>query len=242
MSSTDPTFAPVSPDRDSTPAPTGADSAKQRAADVKDTSVEAGQHVAGVAKDELGRVGSETKRQAKDLYRETRTELADQAAAQQQRVASGIRSLGDEFDAMSASSETQGVASDLAQQASARAGKIADWLEQRDPGALLEEVKGFARRSPGTFIAVAAVAGVLAGRLTRSVIAESKESSEGSDSGQTGMSTSTGRVAGVGSDTGAGAGLPGERPFTATAAPTPPNAPVGDPLLGQNPDFGGTPR
>lgn len=153
----------------------------QRAGDVKDASVEAGQHVAGVTKDELHRVGAETKRQARDLYEESRTELTDQAAAQQKRVASGLRSLGDEFGVMSESSEEPGLASDLAHQAATRATRIADWLDQRDPGSLLEEVKGYARRSPGAFIAIAAVAGVVAGRLTRSVIAESKESSDTGD-------------------------------------------------------------
>ena len=190
MSTSDPTFGrptpgagvPTAPGGPTVPggttAPDSTDTAKQRAADVKDTTVEAGQHVAGVTKDELHRVGSETKKQAKDLYEETRTELTDQAAAQQKRVASGIRSLGDEFKTMSESSEEPGVATDLVHQAASRATRIADWLDQRDPGSLLDEVKGYARRSPGTFIAIAAVAGVVAGRLTRSVIAESKDSSE----------------------------------------------------------------
>ncbi|WP_160141107.1 MULTISPECIES: hypothetical protein [Cryobacterium] len=201
MSNADPTFAPgaagfdfntarestfntdtVESSRlDSNVAPVTADQSPtvgDRAADVKDTSVAAGQHVAGVTKEEIHKVGSETKKQAKDLYRETQSELADQAAAQQKRVASGIRSLGDEFGAMAGKSETQGVASDLAQQAATRAAGIADWLDQRDPGSLLGEVKNYARRKPGTFIAIAAVAGVLAGRLTRGVIEESKDSAE----------------------------------------------------------------
>lgn len=150
--------------------------ATERAAEMKETSVAAGQHVAGVSKEELHKVASESRRQAKDLYRQTQNELADQAATQQKRVASGIRSIGDEFGSMADSSENQGVASDLAHQAASRAAGIADWLDQRDPGSLLDEVKGFARRRPGTFIAIAAAAGVLAGRLTRSVIAESKDS------------------------------------------------------------------
>jgi hypothetical protein len=149
-----------------------------RATDVKDTSVAAGQHVTDVAKDEIHRVGTETKQQAKDLYRQTQDQLADQAAAQQKRVASGIRSLGDEFGSMADSSQNQGVASDLVHQAASRAAGVADWLDQRDPGSLLQEVKGFARRRPGTFIAIAAVAGVLAGRLTRSVVADAKESTD----------------------------------------------------------------
>lgn len=204
--------------------PTSAPEAKERAAEVKDTSVAAGQHVAGVAKDELHKVGSETKQQAKDLYRQTQGELKDQAASQQKRVASGIRSLSDEFGSMADKSETQGVASDLAHQAATRAAGVADWLDQRDPAALLNEVKSFARRRPGMFIAIAAVAGVVAGRLTRSVIAESKDSDAGSAStgtpaggrSQTGTDYGVGTTAdygtefGLGNTTGApaGAGAP----------------------------------
>lgn len=199
----------------------------QRAAGVKDTSVEAGQHVAGVAKDEMHRVGSETKKQAKDLYEETRTELTDQAAAQQKRVASGIRSLGDEFGAMSESTEEPGLASDLAHQAASRATRIADWLDQRDPGSLLEEVKGYARRSPGTFIAIAAVAGIVAGRLTRSVIAESKDSTDsGGGSGAAAYTPPT--------------GVPPTTTGTGTVRP--PSVAPADPLRGVDPDVTGGPR
>lgn len=191
MSNTYPPSAPQAPDLDARPTSAQGDGPADRAAEVKDTSVAAGQHVAGVAKDELHKVGTESKRQAKDLYRQTQNELADQAAAQQKRVASGIRSLGAEFGSMAESSESQGVASDLAHQAASRATGVADWLDQRDPGALLNEVKGFARRRPGTFIAIAAVAGVLAGRLTRSVVAEAKDSSEtGGTTGAIGTSGS----------------------------------------------------
>ena len=183
MSNADPTFAPGNAGFDfNTDAKT---TAGDRAADVKDTSVAAGQHVADVTKEEIHKVGSETKKQAKDLYRETQTELADQAAAQQKRVASGIRSLADEIGAMAGTSETRGVATDLAEQAATRASGIADWLDQRDPGSLLSEVKDYARRKPGTFIAIAAVAGVLAGRLTRGAIEENKDSAEASTPGDT---------------------------------------------------------
>lgn len=192
MSNTYPASAPGTPDLDTgTASGTGSGSGtKERAAEVKDTSVAAGQHVAGVATDELHKVGSESKRQARDLYRQTQSELADQAAAQQKRVASGLRTLGDEFGSMAESSENQGVASDLAHQAATRAAGVADWLDQRDPGGLLDEVKGFARRRPGTFIAIAAVAGVLAGRLTRSVIADNTASSN--TGAPSGTSTRTG--------------------------------------------------
>lgn len=225
MSTSDPTFA-RNPSAEPPNSESGAD-AKQRVADVKDTSVQAGQHVAGVASDEMHRVGSETKRQAKDLYQETRTELVDQAAAQQKRVASGIRSLGDEFNTMSESSENQGAASGLAQEAASRASRIADWLDQRDPGSVIEEVKGYARRHPGTFIALAAVAGVVAGRLTRSVIEDSKDSSGSGSSGSSGGSASSATTPPAAIDREAGTGAA--------------TVPTADPLRGVDPDVTRTP-
>jgi len=199
MSNTYPPSAQQNPDlvTRQTPEQTSGTSAQERAAEVKDTSVAAGQHVAGVTKEELHKVASESRRQAKDLYRQTQSELADQAATQQKRVASGIRSIGDEFGAMAESSKNQGVASDLAHEASSRAAGIADWLDRRDPGSLLDEVKGFARRRPGTFIAIAAAAGVLAGRLTRSVIEESKDSPGSDASSGSGASSAAGVAANV---------------------------------------------
>jgi len=201
MSNTYPSSTPGTPDLDYDPTSDSGATHSGRATEVKDTSVAAGQHVADVTKDGIHRVGGETKQQAKDLYRQTQSELADQAASQQKRVASGLRSLGDELGSMADKSDTQGVASDLAHQAASRAAGVADWLDQRDPGALLDEVKDFARRKPGIFITIAAVAGVVAGRLTRSVIAEAKDSS---DTG-TGSSTGTAAQGGVTPPTGTSA-------------------------------------
>jgi hypothetical protein len=243
MSNTYPTSVPGNPDLGTSAASDSGPDAKERAAEVKNTSAAAGQHVAGVAKDELHKVGSETKQQAKDLYRQTQGELADQAASQQKRVASGIRSLSDEFGSMAEKSETQGVASDIAHQAATRAAGVADWLEQRDPGALLDEVKSFARRRPGVFIAIAAVAGVVAGRLTRSVIAEAKDSDTTGSTGSTGstgtrpqtnVDTQAGAEYGVGATTGIDTAY--NTPVDTTLE-TPTASGVGTPLAAEYPEY-----
>jgi hypothetical protein len=71
---------------------------------------------------------------------------------------------------------------------------VAEWLEGRDPGSLLADVKQFAVRKPGPFIAVAAVSGLLAGRVVKSLTAEAKEAhdSSASDTTSTTPTTSTG--------------------------------------------------
>jgi gas vesicle protein len=184
--------------------------AKEQAAAVTSSAKDAGQNVAGVAKDEAKNVATEATRQAKDILGQTRTEISQQAADQQQRVAGGLRSLGTELGSMAERSDESGVASDLAQQASAKANELADWLEQRDPGSLLNEVTSFARRRPGVFLAIAVGAGLAAGRLTRGLKDESSGSSDAPAStpatANSGVSTTGyGTTAEYGTTTGYGA-------------------------------------
>ncbi|MGD8194571.1 hypothetical protein ACEXQB_008765 [Herbiconiux sp. P18] len=154
------------------------DAAKGAAGDLKDTAAEQAGHVVGTVKDEAGNVAHEATSQAKDLYQQTQAELKEQAGVQQQRVASGLRTLGDELGSMANGSDSSGLAADLVRQVSERAGGAASWLDARDPGSLLAQVTSYARRKPGTFIAVAAVAGVVAGRLTRALAAGAADEKE----------------------------------------------------------------
>jgi hypothetical protein len=149
--------------------------AKEQASQVASDAASAGENVLGTAKEQAATVASEVTTQAKDLFKQTQTELVDQAGTQQKRVASGLKSLSDELTSMAQKSEGGGVATDLVQQAAGRAGSVADWLDARDPGSLLDEVKTFARTRPGTFIGLAAVAGIVAGRLTRSLTSEAAD-------------------------------------------------------------------
>jgi len=176
-----------------------ADAAKGEAKEVASSAAGAGQHVASSAKDEASKVASEAKTQAKDLYHQTRGELSDQASSQQKRVASGLRSVSEELDNMAGSSSQSGVATDLVGQAAARLGDVASWLDQRDPGSLLDEVKQFAARRPGAFIGGAAIAGLLAGRLTRGIVSNVKDEKEAEA-----HTTSTGTTRGAHLETDAG--------------------------------------
>ena len=154
-----------------------ADVAKEQAAQVGQGAADAGKHVAGVAQEQAAGVASEAADQAKNLYEQTRQELRGQAATQQQRLAESVRSLGSELESM-ADRGNAGTASDLVREVSGRARDVAGWLDQRDPSALLQEVTDFARRRPGTFLAIAAGAGLVAGRLTRGAISEARSDSD----------------------------------------------------------------
>lgn len=144
-----------------------ADVAKDQAAQVGQSTADAGKHVAGVARDQAGSVAGEARTQARNLADQALSEAQSQAHTQKQRATDGLRSLGEELGSMADRSEQSGTATDLARQASRAAHDAAAWLEQRDPGALLDEVRAFARRRPGAFLGIAAAAGVVAGRMTR---------------------------------------------------------------------------
>jgi hypothetical protein len=161
------------------------DAAKGEASEVKQQAAEAAQNVAETAKAEAANVAGEVKSNAKDLINQARTDLTAQAGTQQQKAAQGLRSISEELHTMANSSDQPGVASDLIRQAAERSSSVASWLDNRDPGSLLNEVKSFARQRPGTFLLAAAGAGILAGRLSRSLSAGAPDASS---TGATGTS------------------------------------------------------
>lgn len=155
--------------------------AKEESAAVAHTATDAAKDVGQSAKEEGSAVAAEAKDQFQDLYGQTRDELTDQATKQQERLASGLHAMGNDLGVMARSSEENGLASELVRETSQRASQLASWLNDREPGDVLNEVKSFARRQPGMFIGVAAVAGLVAGRLTRALAANAHDEKDGAD-------------------------------------------------------------
>jgi hypothetical protein len=168
------------------------DTAKEQAANVAGDAKAGTQHVAGVTKGEAKKVASEVRSQAADLLGETRGQLREQAGTQQKRAAGSLRTLSDELRDMGDKSESTGIASELVSQVSSRAGSAADYLEGRDPGTLLQDVTDFARRRPGLFVGLAVVAGVAAGRLTRSLTSEAHDQKLADEAASTTGTSTTG--------------------------------------------------
>src|SRR5919112_2975100 len=162
------------------------EAAKEEAANVAGQAKGAAQNVAGTAKAEAANVASEVKTNTKDLLNQAKSGLGNQAGAQQQKAAEGIRTISSQLRSMADAPEQQGVASDLIRQAAERSESVASWLDNRDPGSLLNEVKSFARQRPGTFLLLAAGAGMLAGRLGRSLQAGAPETGTAAGAGYTG--------------------------------------------------------
>jgi hypothetical protein len=192
--------------------------AKQQAAEVADTAKQAGAQVADTVKEQAGQVTAEATHQARQLLAQAQSELSEQAAATQQRVSEGLHALADELSGMARNSEQDGVATDVARQAADKARQAAGWLADRDPGSLLDEVRSFARKKPGTYLAIALGAGVLAGRLTRGLTAPAEQTTSTQPPAPAGQ-VGTGRAAITGDIPSGGSGFD---PVTGSVLPPPP--------------------
>jgi hypothetical protein len=187
------------------PTPAGTDESSANDTAIKDTamqSAQAGKQAAGeVAQSTVGRahdVVGEGKAQARDLVGEARDQLRGRAGEQHRNAVTQLRSLADELHSMAGSGQQGGVATDLVSRAAARAHGTAAWLDERQPGDLVEELRRFARRRPGAFLVGALAAGVMAGRLGRGVVAAHTEDDNGAGAGQrpeSGWGSTTGRGA-----------------------------------------------
>lgn len=165
-----------------------AGAAKDEAKNVAGDAKQAAGETAGTAKEQAKNVAGEAAGQAKQLFGQASGQLRDQAGEQQQRVAKGLRTVGGELGDMADRSDSQGIAGEVVRNLSGRAHSVAGWLEGRDPGTLLDDVKHYAARKPGTFIAIAAVSGLFAGRVVKALTAEAK-SDHGHGTGTTGTAT-----------------------------------------------------
>ena len=143
------------------------------------TATEEAGRVAGVAKGQAQEVASEIGTQARDLVGEFKTQVHDQSITQRDRLADNVRRFGDDLDSMRQSTTSSGLANDLTGMLATRARELSTFLGEHEPGDLIEELRRFARRRPGVFLLGSAVAGVVAGRLTRGAASSDSTSSSG---------------------------------------------------------------
>ena len=144
-----------------------ADVVKSQATDLSHSSIQTGKHVADVAREQASGVAVEAGRQGRDLLHQAQGQLEEQAAHGQQRLANQLLSLSDELRSMADASGQSGMAASLASQAASRARHAGQWLDDRKPSQVADEMQSFARRRPAVFLALAVGAGLVAGRPTR---------------------------------------------------------------------------
>ena len=144
-----------------------ADVVKSQATDLSHSSVQTGKHVADVAREQASGVAVEAGRQGRNLLHRAQGQLEEQAAQGQERLANQLFSLSDELRSMADASGQGGMAASLASQAASRVRTAGQWLDDRQPGQVAEEMQSFARRRPTAFLALAVGAGLVAGAHPR---------------------------------------------------------------------------
>lgn len=187
----DPTYAPPSDPTNDAPSDSTAQTAIDQTKAVGQSAAQAGSTVVDSAKEQGQQVAAEAKRQVGNVYQQARSQVSEQAGAQQKKAVDGLYALGDEVGKMAEQGGQSGPATQLARQASDKIRETAQWLEGREPGHVLDEVKRYARRNPGTFLLGAAVLGLVAGRLTKNLTGDDDDDSSQSAARSTGRSSTT---------------------------------------------------
>lgn len=190
---------------------------KEQAQQVAGTAKEEGAQVAATAKDEALHVAGEAKQQAANLLDQALSEVEQQSVTQRDRLVDTLRTFSDDVEKMLAGEgASNGLAADLARQVAERARSVTQSLQGRQPGEILEDVRGFARRRPTTFLVGALAAGVVVGRLARGA----------KDSGAVGAS----HAHGAGGSP--GAAQPQVAPTTSGVGGPPAGTAAGEPVVG----------
>ena len=188
-----------------------ASTAKDEAAQVGSTAASAASDVAGTAKQQAGQVAGEAVNQLKSLTDEARNQASQQASGATDKLSTTVRSLAGELrDLSQGKADSSGTIAGLAQQLADKGEQIAEHISSQGPGGLVQDLRSFAARKPGTFLLGALAAGVVTGRVVKGATAGSS-----SGGGATGS--------GYGSTTGSGTyGAQSDLALTAT----PPVVPV----------------
>lgn len=148
-----------------------AGTARDQAASVAQSATTAAAEVTGTAKEQVGSVVGETVAQAKDLTGQVKQQAAQQVSGQTEKATTALRDVAKQLS----EGDTSGMVGTVLTEVGNRVQSLADVLEQKGPQGLLEDARRYARRSPGTFVLGAALAGLVTGRLVKGMTAGSQQ-------------------------------------------------------------------
>jgi hypothetical protein len=136
---------------------------------VAQTAGEQTREVADAVKEQASEVVQTAKEQGRSVTHEAREQLRQQADSQTERLAGALRNVGDQVHALAEGRvDEAGGVRDYARQAGTTVQEWAGRVESRGFQGLTRDLEQVARRRPGAFLAGAAAAGFLIGRLVRS--------------------------------------------------------------------------
>ncbi len=159
--------------------------AKEQASATADQAKQAASEVAGTAADQVKAVTGEVRQQVGTVVQELRERVTDQAQEQTQRVAGTLRQWADDLGSLAQNASGDSPARSLMTQAADGGHRAAEYLDKQGPAGLVGDLKDFARRHPGAFLAGAALSGLVVGRLAKA----------GGKAGSSSQSSSTGPAA-----------------------------------------------
>jgi len=139
----------------------------QEARGVAASATSATQDVAQTAKEQATQVAGEATAHAKDLMAQAKDEVTVQVEQQTVRLAGTLRSTAQELQGMAVNADPGSTAQQVVQTLADKGTRLADVIEQRGPGGLVQSLQDLGRRRPGTFLLGAMAAGVVAGRFAR---------------------------------------------------------------------------
>jgi hypothetical protein len=159
----------------------GNDSGSQVQA-AKDEAVERVHDLTSTASEHAGAVKEEAKGKALDVAHDVRRELEGQGDAQAKRVASTLQDVGAQLNEM-ANSGQPGAVTDVTRQVADKSRQLAARLEDGGVQGVSDDLRRFARRQPGLFLAAAGVAGFVLTRVLRNASSGQYTSQEAPASG-----------------------------------------------------------
>ncbi|MDG9709567.1 hypothetical protein [Streptomyces sp. DH10] len=157
--------------------------AKEQASATTGQAGKAAGEVAGTALEQAKTVAGEARRQAGSAVGDLRGRVAEEVEGQTRRAAGTVRQWADDLAELARNAPDDSPTRSLVSQVADGGHQAADYLDDHDVQGMAEDLKGFARRRPGAFLAGAALAGFAIGRMAK---ASSKaQSGQGSQQEQT---------------------------------------------------------
>lgn len=144
-----------------------AETAKYEASNVAESARQSTQRVAETAKSEAADVASHAKDQIRSLATNATDELRGRAWDTHSFATQNIRSLSGEVSSLLNGEPVEGPVRQVVETVQQKGESLATWLENSDPSDVVDEVRRFAARRPWAFMAIAAGAGLVVGRLAR---------------------------------------------------------------------------
>jgi ElaB/YqjD/DUF883 family membrane-anchored ribosome-binding protein len=149
------------------------------------------QERAEVARDEMSHVADSARHEIRSFADEAKTQVRGRIDEEGAHLNDAVRQFGGQLADMGRNADDpDGPAARAVAQLGERVTTLADQYQDRGVNGVLEDVKAYARRRPGQFIAIAAAAGFVVGRLIRNVdtaALTSQMQGQGSDSSRLGQ-------------------------------------------------------